>query len=68
MSDAELAMAERHVQEARLIVERHRERVAQLERTGADSRDARMMLGVCEDNLRIFEGHRDYLKNQREQK
>jgi len=64
----DLLMAEQHVRQAQLIVARHRERVAHLEHIGADSLAARQMLNVFEDNLRIFEGHRDYLKHRREPK
>ena len=63
--DNDLAMAEHHVRQAQLIVARHRARIVRLEAAGAETLDARQTLEVFETNLRIFEGHRDYLKSQR---
>jgi hypothetical protein len=64
--DEDLAMAERHVRQAQAIVARQRERVLQLDSIGADTLAARQSLDLFETNLRIFEGHRDYLDHRRE--
>ena len=61
----EMAAAESNIKRARNIVEQQKQRVAFLEKGGADSRDARQTLDIYETNLRIFEGHRDYLKGRR---
>jgi hypothetical protein len=62
----ELGLAEQHVIEARQIVARQKQRILQLDSVGADIFGARQTLIIFEDSLRIFEGHRDYLKKQRE--
>ena len=61
----ELAEAERRTEQARQILEREKQRIADIDAAGGDSRGAREMLKVCETNLRILEGHRDYLKHRR---
>jgi len=64
MYDDEIALAEQHVRQAQDIVARHRERVVHLESIGADTLSARQTLDVFETSLRIFQGHRDYLKRR----
>jgi hypothetical protein len=64
----DLAIAEHHVAQAQLIVARQRARIVRLEAAGAGTLDARQTLEVFETNLRIFEGHRDYLRSQRDRR
>ena len=52
-----LALANRYVIEARIIVERQRHIVRQLEAAGTDATDAKSTLGVFERLLKIFEQH-----------
>jgi hypothetical protein len=57
MPDGEdhLAQATRHVTEARLIVARQRERIAQLRALGMSTMDAEQTLDIFLSSLRIFE-------------
>jgi hypothetical protein len=66
-TDDEIALAEEHVRQAKEIVARQKQQILQLDSVGADSLDAKQVLDIFETNVRIFEGHRDYLKNQREE-
>jgi hypothetical protein len=67
-TDDEIALAEQRVRRAEEIVVRQKQQILQLDSVGADSLDAKQVLDILETNVRIFEGHRDYLKNQREKK
>jgi hypothetical protein len=60
----ELAVAESNIERARQIIERQKQLIAQLQEAGADSAGARQMLEIYETNLRILQGHRDYLKHR----
>lgn len=64
--DDQIALAEQHVRQAKDIVTRQRERILHLDSVGADSLSAKQTLDLFETNLRIFEGHRDYLKHDRD--
>ena len=64
----ELVAAESNIEQTRQIIERQKQLVALLEEAGADSAGARQTLEIYETNLRIFEGHRDYLKHRRDER
>jgi flagellar biosynthesis regulator FlbT len=63
-----LALTEQHVRQAKEIVARQRAVVLKLDSLGVDSFGAKQTLEIFETNLRIFEGHRDYLKKQSDKK
>ena len=62
--DDMLALANRHVIEARIIVERQRRMVRQLLAAGTDAADAKHTLDVFERILKIFEEHLQALNRE----
>jgi len=60
----ELAAAESNINSARQIVERQKQLIANLQKAGSDTRVALQNLEMYETSLRIYEGHRDYLKSR----
>jgi hypothetical protein len=62
----ELAAAENSIELARQLIERQKQLIANLDEAGADTLSARLILEAYETNLRIFEGHRDYLRRRQE--
>lgn len=55
--EVDIEAAERHVVEARRIVEEQADRLSGLRECGADTSDAERRLRVFQCNLRVFEGH-----------
>jgi hypothetical protein len=55
--ESDVAMAARHVAEGRRIVDRQRERIAQLKIAGHETVKHEEMLRVLENTLQIFEDH-----------
>jgi hypothetical protein len=62
--ESDLAMASRHVAEARRIVGRQRERIAKLKAAGHSTLDHEQTLQVFESTLRIFEDHERQIKSR----
>jgi DNA invertase Pin-like site-specific DNA recombinase len=57
MSDSEIEVAHRHVQEERKIVPEQWERVRSLKEHGHNVKDAERILSLFEQSLAIFEEH-----------
>lgn len=64
-SDDALAVAIRHVAEARRIVARQEERVARLAAAGCSTLDAEQTLDVFASTLRILKDHERMLRAER---
>jgi hypothetical protein len=60
--ESQLSMAVQHVAEAKVIIERQRERVANLEAQGLPTRDAEQTLEIFIGTLTILEDHARFIK------